>query len=164
MLLNLRDLKSLITGDTLDSCCNNVRSKLGSSLAKKLDSGWQASGTKLRSLIKCLLQIGANLSQTREFRDLFEDIFGKIVEPLEESGFSVFDMCIFLSSCFHLVGDAPENAKGHISKSDARPESSSAPGQQRSTPKIANLKKDWVRFVAFCRLCLFQLLSGDRRA
>ena len=38
------------------------------------------SYSRIRTVIKNLLQIGANLSQSREFRDLFEDILTKVLQ------------------------------------------------------------------------------------
>ena len=90
MLVNLRDLRSVITGDLLDSGCHSVRHRIGTQLANKLDAGAGGGGlsgiagvggggNKLRNLIKALLLLGANLSQSREFRDLFEDVLTKVV-------------------------------------------------------------------------------------
>ena len=38
-----------------------------------------SSSGKLRNVIKSLMLLGANLSQSREFRDLFEDVLTKVV-------------------------------------------------------------------------------------
>lgn len=40
--------------------------------------GGNVSYHKLRSILKALLLLGANLSQSREYRDLFEDIITKV--------------------------------------------------------------------------------------
>ena len=77
LLANLRELKSHLTGDLLDAGCHAVRHRLGHALAKKIDSS--ASYSRIRTVIKNLLQIGSNLSQSREFRDLFEDILTKVL-------------------------------------------------------------------------------------
>jgi len=66
-----------------------VRYRIGTLLANKLDAGAGGGGlsgiagvggggNKLRNLIKALLLLGANLSQSREFRDLFEDVLTKV--------------------------------------------------------------------------------------
>jgi hypothetical protein len=49
-------------------------------LLKKIEGGNSSGQTfgKLRTIVKSILQLGANLSQSREFRDLFEDIVTKV--------------------------------------------------------------------------------------
>lgn len=86
--MNLRDIRSVFSGDALDAGCQSVRYKIGSALANKLDAGSGGGplsiagvgggGNKLRNLVKALLLLGANLSQSREFRDLFEDVLTKV--------------------------------------------------------------------------------------
>jgi hypothetical protein len=77
-LVNLRELRNLLTGDTLDAVAIEVKNRLnlttvGQQIANKL-----ASGGKIRLVIKSILIIGAHLSQTREFRDFLEDILTKV--------------------------------------------------------------------------------------
>lgn len=43
--------------------------------------------------------IGSQLSQTREYRDLFEDVLTRIGEPLEEAGMSKDNINDFLVAC-----------------------------------------------------------------
>ena len=99
--MNLRDLRSVISGDLLDSGCTSVRYRIGTLLANKLDAGAGGGGlsgiagvggggNKLRNLIKALLLLGANLSQSREFRDLFEDVLTKVRERLSFAQYEVF--------------------------------------------------------------------------
>lgn len=78
LLLNLRDIRTLLGGDILDGGCNILRKKIGSKITKKLD-GSPLSTHKVRSLVKALILIAANLSQSREFRDLFEDLQAKVI-------------------------------------------------------------------------------------
>ena len=79
LLISLRDLKTLLSGEALDAGCNALKTRLGPSLAKKIENSSSGfTGSKIRSVVKHLLQIGANLSQTREYRDLFEDILTKV--------------------------------------------------------------------------------------
>lgn len=75
LLANLRDIRGIVTGDVLDVGCNSVRYKIGTAVANKLDP---VGSSKLRNIIKSLLLLGANLSQSREFRDLFEDVLTKV--------------------------------------------------------------------------------------
>lgn len=77
MLANLRDIRTMITGELLDSGCHTVKRHIGAMLANKLDHGG-GSSSRLRNVIKSLLLIAANLSQSREYRDLFEDILTKV--------------------------------------------------------------------------------------
>lgn len=70
-----------MSGETLDVSCTLVRNRLTPPILRKLEgSSAQTSPShgKLRNVIKSLLQLAANLSQSREFRDLFEDIITKV--------------------------------------------------------------------------------------
>lgn len=49
-------------------------------ISRKIDA------SKARVILKALMQIGSCLSQTREFRDIFEDILGKVS--------NVFPLCL----------------------------------------------------------------------
>ena len=69
-------MRGIVTGDTLDVGCTSVRYKIGAALAAKLDP---VGSSKLRNIVKSLLLLGANLSQSREFRDLFEDVLTKVI-------------------------------------------------------------------------------------
>jgi hypothetical protein len=40
--------------------------------------GAGGSSGKLRNIVKSLMLLGANLSQSREYRDLFEDVLTKV--------------------------------------------------------------------------------------
>jgi hypothetical protein len=120
---------------------------MGTTLSRKLESG-----NKLRLIIKSLIQIGANLSQTREYRDFFEDIVEKIAEPLEEAGFSIQDMGVFLGSCYYVAADISSEIKVPTTRSDIS-------WRSDGLTKTESLKKDWLRFVVCCRLCLLQLGS-----
>lgn len=157
----------------LDIGCNNVRSKLNPAILKKLDPSVGSSG-RLRNIVKSVLLIGANLSQTREYRDLFEDLVTKIAEPLEECGILPLDMPSIIAACFYVVSDIPDSNRQSIMRSSTvdsslRAESTtiantpSATTVSRATTRTDQLKRDWLRFITFCRLCLSQLCSYDRR-
>jgi hypothetical protein len=76
LLASLRDIKSVVSGDALDLGCASVKQRLGNALYHKLEVGGASS--KLRNIVKALLLIGGNLSQSREYRDLFEDVLTKV--------------------------------------------------------------------------------------
>jgi hypothetical protein len=180
LLVSLRDLKALVSGEALDAGCTALRARLGPSLVKKLDSGVNGYN-KIRNIVKHLLQIGANLSQTREYRDLFEDILTKIAEPLEEANLSIVEMNNFVTNCYYIVCDISEASRPFIaavtsmhrgtsadtSTNSGRTHSdsiaSTAPyGTNKFASKTDLLKKDWLRFITFCRLCLLQLVDSKR--
>jgi len=75
LLANLRELKSILTGDMLEQGVRTVRAALRPELSRKIEVG---GSSRISSIVKSLLQIGANLSQSREFRDLFEDLLTKV--------------------------------------------------------------------------------------
>lgn len=179
---------------------------------------------RMRSIVKALLQIGSNLSQAREYRDILEDLLTKVqlevcvvflhhvshhqvVEPMEDSGLSKSDVQLFLVSCIHAISAinfparqyrahsnvtvqsqsssmvpsdrdhslrgeslaAPETSgKSDLtglppSASSLSPHTSSLPPPaQFASPKgslarIEILRRDWIRFITCCRLCLQQL-------
>ena len=101
-LVNLRELRNLLTGDTLDAVAIEVKNRLnlttvGQQIANKL-----ASGGKIRLVIKSILIIGAHLSQTREFRDFLEDILTKVKSTekllfiIQKFNFIIFDIYIYI--------------------------------------------------------------------
>lgn len=222
--MNLRDLKSLLSGDALDFGCVTLKTRLGATLVKKLESSPNGYH-KIRNIVKSLLQIGANLSQTREYRDLFEDILTKVsgmymkcvhlveyhwrelcalrrsslssslqclifdfhsqvAEPLEEASLSIVEMNTFVTNCYFIVCDiGNEQNTRHASISsmastavnrattDGSASSSNIYSMRNDssistaiqTNKFATraelIKKDWLRFITFCRLCLLQLVD-----
>lgn len=99
----------------LDAGCASVRSRLSSTVLRKLEGsvsfGYSFS-TRLRTAIKGLLTIGSNLSQTKEFRDLYEDILTKVAEPLEECGVSMSEMSSIIAACYYAAEEIPEMGKG----------------------------------------------------
>jgi hypothetical protein len=112
----------------LDAGCLALRSRLSSSILRKLEgsvSFGYSSSSRLRNIVKGLLTIGSNLSQTKEFRDLFEDILAKVAEPLEECGISASEMGSIISACYFAAQDIPELGKG-TSHNSSYPQSSSA--------------------------------------
>ena len=68
---------------------------------------------RIRVILKALLQIGANLSQSREYRDLFEDLLTKVAEPLEDIGMHGKDMQVFLVCCMYAMKSIAFPNRGH---------------------------------------------------
>lgn len=92
----------MLTGEVLDSGCIQVRSRLTNSLLRKLEGSNSftslSAASRLRNTIKGLLMIGSNLSQTKEFRDLFEDIITKVKLSL-----FCFLECDLIEMCFAIA-------------------------------------------------------------
>lgn len=165
LLINLRDLRTILTGEILDSACLLVRQAIfanGGTLASKrlLDP------PRIRTILKSLMQIGGHLSQTREFRDMLEDFLTKIVEPLEEASLTPQEIHIFLVCCSNIVKCFP-GSRTALSNTTQSMHSSSPNKPDFSAPNIVGLKKiskneqlriDWLRFVTFSRLCIMQLI------
>jgi len=155
LMTNLRDIKAVVTGEVLNYGCQLVISSLherqgGASIVRKLDN----SG-RLRSLLKSLMQIGANLSQSKEYRDFFEDVLTKVAEPLEEAGLTLNDMRSFLTSCSVLVRAIPDTHR--IS---TLTQSSTMASQGSARKDTVDRRKDWARFVFCVKLVLFELVEG----
>jgi len=148
LMNNLRDIKTVVTGDVLNAACQIVSSSLlersprgGPAILKKLEA------SRLRSALKTVMQIGANLSQSREYRDFFEDVLTKVVEPLEEFGLSLAEMVVFLSSCSTLVKAIPSLHRiSNLTTSSGKRER-------------LDLKRDWSRFLLCCRFVVEELFS-----
>lgn len=154
----------MLSGDLLDAGCNAVRSHIPPALLRRMESG--SSGfSRVRNIIKGLLMIGSNLSQTKEFRDLFEDIIGKVVEPLEEWGVTAATHMIqIVGACYYVVQDIPVSSRGSLTTSNRDSTKSESIFQStRANQKSAQLKLDWIRFTTFVKLALAELIMLDRR-
>lgn len=163
MLINLRDLRQILTGEVLDIACNLVKQAV---IAK---GGLIASRRlldlpRIRTVLKSLILIGGHLSQTREFRDMFEDILTKVVEHLEEASLTPTEIHTFLLCCAKVPKAFPENHRtmqSIIALSDSRKMSDSAASyiaHIKNVSRTEQLKIDWLRFLAFSRLCITQLI------
>lgn len=140
LLVNLRDLRQIMTGNVLDAGLGYVRIALSerngcTRVAKRIDD------SKMRIILKALMQIGANLSQSKEYRDLFEDILEKVHEPLREAGLDIED-------CRRLLICSNEMVKALPSTS-----ASVRGGGQGNRSK----RRDWARFLLCCRMILLEL-------
>ena len=157
LLSSLRDIRSLLTGEGLDLACNQIKSKIGPKLVRLID-GNSNSSNKIRSILKALIQIGANLSQTREYRDLFEDILCKVAEPLLEAGLSFSEINHFMICCIEISNDMTTSIMRH--RRDSFASDTSQANMKTGISKSELIKLDWVRFLAFIRLCLQELLKS----
>jgi len=134
------------TGDNLDKGMLAIRKSIsqrtqGALLLRKVTE------EKMRVIVKSLIQIGASLSQSREYRDFMEDIICKVSEPLHELGLNINQIQIFLIQCSCLVSILPY-VRG------------SSTTQTFSAGNIAvhsARKKDWIRFLLCTRLLIVQL-------
>lgn len=124
----------------MDHGCLLIRQSIGNQLSKKIDGGQSSlmlGGSKLRNIVKSLLQLGktstllirtckrcvhtmvssllsgANLAQSREYRDVLEDILTKVVEPLEEANLAAHEMNNFLAACYLLIAELPEKSPAY---------------------------------------------------
>lgn len=156
LLRSLQQIRAHLSGDVLDIACSHLRTALlasgpsgpgtaassspalgsGVSIVRKLEAG---GSHHIRTVLKNLVMLGSNLSQSREFRDLFEDIMTKIGEVLEEDGLNLAESVTFLRCC-SLALNALEGS--------------------RVTARLPDMKREWQRFLHCCRLCLVQLFSS----
>lgn len=169
LLASLRDVRSILTGEILDHGCNYIKAELserrGSSIKKGLDVG------KIRTIVKALLQIGANLSQSREFRDIFEDLLSKVLEPLEELCLNASDIELFLTCCNFVVKAIPisgrrndsifasASSEKNISERDrgSPSDSTRAASSRKILTKGDQLRKDLIRFLTCCKICIIHI-------
>lgn len=110
--------------------------ELGPIIIRKIDVGGR---DRFLRFVKNLIGIGSNLSQSREFIDLFEDTISKIGEHLEEDGLTMPEMFQLLSCCMAAL-NALEGS--------------------RKAVRLGDMRKEWSRFIVCCQLCLVQLLSS----
>jgi hypothetical protein len=169
LLASLRDVRSILTGEILDHGCNYIKTELserrGGSIKKGLDVG------KIRTIVKALLQIGANLSQSREFRDIFEDLLSKVLEPLEELSLNSADIQLFLTCCNFVVKAIPISGKRNdsiftsassekslLDRDRGSPlDSAKLTGSKKALGKGDQLRKDLIRFFTCCKMCIVHI-------
>jgi hypothetical protein len=146
---SLRDIRMHYTGDNLDKGIVAIRKSIsqrtqGALLLRKITE------EKMRMIVKSLMQIGASLSQSREYRDFLEDILSKISEPLHEFGLNVNQIQIFLIQCSCLLNVMP------LVRGSTTTQTLSAGNIAVHTAR----KKDWIRFLLCTRLLTVQLLAS----
>ncbi len=87
-----------------------------------------------------------------------------MAEPLEECGLTAHEMNSFLYATYYAATDLPEGrAMTFVSNSSSRSEANQSAILSKHSSRVDVLKKDWLRFITFCRLCLLQLVNVDRR-
>ena len=125
LMVNLRELRNIFTGENLDVCAQMVRENLSAVythnaelILNKLGSRVLDGNLKIRGLIKSLLLVGAHLSQAREFRDLIEDIVTTLDDFMEETGLDPAETNMLLLS-ISVLGDCipvASNSRSQLSK------------------------------------------------
>lgn len=162
LLINLRDLRTILTGEVLDSACNLVRQAInnkGGIIASKrlLDL------SRIRTVLKSLMQIGGHLSQTREYRDMLEDFLTKVVEPLEEATLNNAEIQLFLVCCSQVPKVFVDNGRTQLNNVP-RTESCAvtdftinSTALMKKASRNEQLKMDFLRYITFSRLCISQL-------
>ena len=151
LLVHLRDIRLYFTGDNLDRGIAAIKKSItlsrsaGTALLKKMDDG------KIRNIVKVLMQIGASLSQSREYRDFLEDVLSKVANPLFESGLTLGQVQAFLIHCSVLMVAMP------VSRGTGA--SSNATNSHHLLSAHSSRKRDWVRFMLCTRLLIQHLAS-----
>lgn len=106
LTVSLRDIRAILHGEALDSACAVLRQKLLTTLAggRELLRKLEAGPGRLRQAVKAILNIGSNLSQSREYKDIYEDMIQKVGDLLfVEWGLSKVEMNRFFLCCNQLV-------------------------------------------------------------
>lgn len=92
---------------------------------------------------------------------------------MEEAGLTPSEINIFLCNCYHIVYAAPDEfargrgqvysaGRAYSMEGSANASTRSDGSSFTSTSKASryeSLRKDWLRFIAFCRLCIAQLID-----
>eukprot|EP00727_Mastigamoeba_balamuthi_P007470 m51a1_g3343 hypothetical protein (363) ;mRNA; r:399781-401294 len=89
------DVKAKLGKDSQTSYCKAVLGRLAGSLSS---SALEGLGSRIRVILKSLLLMGAELSDWKEFRDLFEDLVEKVVDPCLEAGLVKKDIGAFFDA------------------------------------------------------------------
>lgn len=74
--------------------------------------------TNFKMISRNLFTLGAGLSQSKEFRDFFNDVVEKLVEPIKQLDWSHKELDVFLTAIINSWGDFKDNEL-HIRKFDA---------------------------------------------
>jgi hypothetical protein len=160
-----------------------------------------------------LMQIGGHLSQSREFRDVLEDLVTKVAEPLEEAGLGPSEIHSVFVCLLATVRAIPDNNRGSlaagapvasagtstfksITSTSAHGDSSinasrmstslsfqrdyaysfmsagtasadllrppSLTPYLRKLTKTEQMRRDWLRFLTFSRMCTVQLIMSGQ--
>eukprot|EP00026_Physarum_polycephalum_P019654 Phypoly_transcript_21773.p1 GENE.Phypoly_transcript_21773~~Phypoly_transcript_21773.p1 ORF type:complete len:186 (+),score=34.69 Phypoly_transcript_21773:71-559(+) len=79
---DIRDLKAYLfsSKDIPEQYRRSVKAKFSTANAPLTKGKLKSLEAKFKSLLKAILNIGANLSDSKQFKDLFEDLVEKIVD------------------------------------------------------------------------------------
>jgi len=149
LLSNLRELRTMFTNDVCEVAVAHVKRVLstmarGDAIVRKLD----ASG-RLKSVLKSLTNICGHLSQSKEYRDMYDDVLNIVGESLQEGGLDKYEANGVLIACNAMIAGIKEPL---LKKMD-RVENSK---KQR---KINTIEMEWVRFMLCCRVCLWNMFD-----
>jgi len=124
---------------------------------------------RLHGTIKALVALGSQLVQIGEYRDFYEDLLTRVVEPLEELGLNSTDINTLLLACCSVV-PTPAIPTVNLPPSGSLIETSEATGAYEDVVKAMHLsssvmralqlKRDWVRFITCCRMCIVHLCNS----
>jgi hypothetical protein len=124
---------------------------------------------RIHNTIKALVTVGAQLVQIGEYRDFYEDLLTRVVEPLEDAGLTSSDINTLLLACCSVVPTpaipthnlTSTNSLGDISVNDSGVYEDVVKAMHLSSKvmRALQLKRDWVRFVTCCRMCIAQLCN-----
>ena len=181
LMINLRELRNIFIGESLDACVILMRENLlaihnnsAQVILNKLGTTVSSGNANIRGIIKSLLLIGAHLSQAKEFRDIIEDIVTTLDEFTDETGLTVAEINVLLLSASVLGDCIPISSDVDVSRTLSSIDTISRSSGGKNTVdeyKFARLRsdvvdynelignsrfelmRDWCRFLSTCRLC-----------
>mmetsp|Transcript_14905 Transcript_14905/g.22423 ORF Transcript_14905/g.22423 Transcript_14905/m.22423 type:complete len:453 (+) Transcript_14905:20-1378(+) len=155
----LREVMSLVKGEVLERAVQSVRKGLHSSQKRSAIVSKMGSNGRIKVVLKTLVSIGGHLSQSREYRDLFEDIAHKIGEPLEEARLTREESNVFLIHCSTIITGTKDLIMRRLGAGRESTGSGGGSAFSRATTerKISVMDNEWLRFVTCCRFCLWNL-------
>lgn len=126
---------------------------------------------RMHNTIKALVALGSQLVQIGEYRDFYEDLLTRVVEPLEELGLSNADINNLLLACCNVVptpaiptvkltSSSSSNSCDGNDSSGVYEDAVKAMHLSSSIMRALQLKRDWVRFVTCCRMCIVHLCNS----
>ena len=113
---------------------------------------------QLRRLTACLLCSTLSLPLPLPLPLASLSLPPQVVEPLEEAQLSPADIRAFLACCLHVARALPDNARAAATAPSPLPGGDG--GREayifdpKALTKAEQLRLDWLRFVAFSRLCI----------
>ncbi|CAM9493367.1 unnamed protein product [Chrysoparadoxa australica] len=111
---SLQRIRSLLCGEHRGQSLDRMVAQVMVALKPFISSHKQAGlGTSLKTVLNRVLHIGAHVSQSKEQRDILEDIASKVTDPLNSAGLDSMDMvrlCNELVTAFETIAvtDLPD--------------------------------------------------------